>query len=199
VRRTCRRDATLLAELRASLPQVRIDGVTWLWTPGEDPASGRWRVDPDRARLLAPFDPWSGIAAASSCSGAGRTSSRPTRRPPSARSALRAALLWGRGRRLGQRDVPDKAHLRVGIGVIDPGMPRPALSGASTRSLADGRFLGLRPTPCRACGHAGYNSTHSEERCEARVSRPTPTAGPRLGTLKRQRRSPASHQREGHG
>ena len=48
---------TLLAELRATLPQVRLDGVTWLWTPGEDPASGRWRVDPDRARLLAPFDP----------------------------------------------------------------------------------------------------------------------------------------------
>jgi len=47
----------LLAELRASLPQARIDGVTWLWTPGEDPASGRWRVDAERARLLAPFDP----------------------------------------------------------------------------------------------------------------------------------------------
>ncbi|MEA3173605.1 MAG: uncharacterized protein QOF42_1016, partial [Gammaproteobacteria bacterium] len=29
----------------------------WLWTPGEDPASARWRVDPERARLLAPFDP----------------------------------------------------------------------------------------------------------------------------------------------
>ncbi|MFL6697418.1 MAG: DNA glycosylase AlkZ-like family protein [Vitreoscilla sp.] len=48
---------TLLAELRASLPQTRIDGVTWLWTPGEDPASGKWRVDAGRARLLAPFDP----------------------------------------------------------------------------------------------------------------------------------------------
>ena len=48
---------TLLAELRACLPQARIDGVTWLWTPGEDPASSRWRVDPGRARLLAPFDP----------------------------------------------------------------------------------------------------------------------------------------------
>ena len=47
----------LLAELRAALPQAKIDCVTWLWTPGEDPASGRWRVEPDRARLLAPFDP----------------------------------------------------------------------------------------------------------------------------------------------
>lgn len=48
---------TLLAELRTTLPRASIDGVTWLWTPGEDPASGRWRVDPARARLLAPFDP----------------------------------------------------------------------------------------------------------------------------------------------
>ena len=48
---------TLLAELRASLPQAKVDGVTWLWTPGEDPAAGKWRVDPGRARLLAPFDP----------------------------------------------------------------------------------------------------------------------------------------------
>jgi uncharacterized protein YcaQ len=48
---------TLLAELRGSLPQAKLDGVTWLWTPGEDPAAGKWRVDPARARLLAPFDP----------------------------------------------------------------------------------------------------------------------------------------------
>ncbi len=47
----------LLAELRKALPQAKIDGVTWLWTPGEDPAAGKWRVDPDRAALLAPFDP----------------------------------------------------------------------------------------------------------------------------------------------
>jgi len=47
----------LLAELRATLPQARVDGVTWLWTPGDDPAAGRWRVDPERVRLLAPFDP----------------------------------------------------------------------------------------------------------------------------------------------
>jgi uncharacterized protein YcaQ len=32
---------TLLAELRAGLPQAKIDGVTWLWTPGEDPAAGK--------------------------------------------------------------------------------------------------------------------------------------------------------------
>ncbi len=47
----------LLAELRAALPQATLAGVTWLWPPGEDPAAGKWRVDPERARLLAPFDP----------------------------------------------------------------------------------------------------------------------------------------------
>jgi hypothetical protein len=47
----------LVPELRASLPQAVVDGVTWLWPPGEDPRSARWRVAPGRARLLAPFDP----------------------------------------------------------------------------------------------------------------------------------------------
>ncbi|MET0384203.1 MAG: crosslink repair DNA glycosylase YcaQ family protein [Burkholderiaceae bacterium] len=47
----------LVAELRRSLPRTEIDGVTWLWTPGEDPAAAKWRVDGDRALLLAPFDP----------------------------------------------------------------------------------------------------------------------------------------------
>ncbi len=47
----------VLKALRAELPRAEVAGVIWLWMPGEDPASGRWRVDPDRARLLAPFDP----------------------------------------------------------------------------------------------------------------------------------------------
>ena len=48
-----------LAQLRRELPQVAIDGVTWLWPAGEDPCAGTWkrRLDPARARLLAPFDP----------------------------------------------------------------------------------------------------------------------------------------------
>jgi uncharacterized protein YcaQ len=46
-----------VAALREELPQAEVDGTTWLWVPGEDPAAGRWRVDPEKARLLAPFDP----------------------------------------------------------------------------------------------------------------------------------------------
>ena len=45
-----------LAELRTTLPQSQIDGVTWLWQPGEDPASRRW-AHGDQVELLAPFDP----------------------------------------------------------------------------------------------------------------------------------------------
>jgi hypothetical protein len=49
--------AHALRDLRAALPQAEIDGTVWLWVPGEDPAAARWRVDPSRVRLLAPFDP----------------------------------------------------------------------------------------------------------------------------------------------
>ena len=45
-----------LARAKARLPQVRIDGVTWYWPTGENPASKRHAPD-DEVRLLAPFDP----------------------------------------------------------------------------------------------------------------------------------------------
>ena len=57
-RRTCAaRRARCSPSCAPACRRSRIDGVTWLWTPGEDPAAGKWRVDPERARLLAPFDP----------------------------------------------------------------------------------------------------------------------------------------------
>ncbi|TDK24376.1 winged helix-turn-helix domain-containing protein [Luteimonas aestuarii] len=45
-----------LRHAREHLPNVRIDGVTWYWPAGEDPASRRHAVDAS-LRLLAPFDP----------------------------------------------------------------------------------------------------------------------------------------------
>jgi uncharacterized protein YcaQ len=45
-----------LADARRNLPQVRIDGVTWYWPEGDNPASARHATD-ERVRLLAPFDP----------------------------------------------------------------------------------------------------------------------------------------------
>jgi hypothetical protein len=45
-----------LARAKARLPSASVDGVTWFWPAGEDPASHRHTV-PDTVRLLAPFDP----------------------------------------------------------------------------------------------------------------------------------------------
>jgi uncharacterized protein YcaQ len=45
-----------LQRARARLPQTVIDGITWVWPEGENPASRRHTLD-DEVRLLAPFDP----------------------------------------------------------------------------------------------------------------------------------------------
>ena len=49
-----RRAALLRAKAR--LPNVQLDGTTWFWRDGENPASTRHEVS-DNVRLLAPFDP----------------------------------------------------------------------------------------------------------------------------------------------
>ena len=48
-----------LARATARLPSARVDGMTWFWPVGENPASRRHAaaVEADRACLLAPFDP----------------------------------------------------------------------------------------------------------------------------------------------
>ena len=45
-----------LKQARESLPNCRIEGVTWYWPAGEHPVSRRHAPD-DAVRLLAPFDP----------------------------------------------------------------------------------------------------------------------------------------------
>lgn len=45
-----------LARAKARLPSATVDGVTWVWPAGENPASKRHTSD-DTLRLLAPFDP----------------------------------------------------------------------------------------------------------------------------------------------
>lgn len=45
-----------VARAKARPPSTRIDGVTWYWPEGENPASKRHAID-DGLRLLAPFDP----------------------------------------------------------------------------------------------------------------------------------------------
>jgi uncharacterized protein len=45
-----------LARAKQRLPSATVDGVTWFWPAGENPASNRHEPD-DAVRLLAPFDP----------------------------------------------------------------------------------------------------------------------------------------------
>lgn len=45
-----------LKQAQQDLPSSRIEGVTWYWPAGENPASRRHAVD-ESLRLLAPFDP----------------------------------------------------------------------------------------------------------------------------------------------
>lgn len=45
-----------LQRARARLPSAVVDGITWFWPDGENPASKKYSVD-EQVRLLAPFDP----------------------------------------------------------------------------------------------------------------------------------------------
>ncbi len=49
--------AAALARAKARLPHADLDGVTWYWPAGENPASKRHESIEDSVRLLAPFDP----------------------------------------------------------------------------------------------------------------------------------------------
>ncbi|MBL8349384.1 MAG: YcaQ family DNA glycosylase [Burkholderiaceae bacterium] len=51
--------AAALERARQRLPQARVDGITWYWPAGENPASRRHAApaEADAVRLLAPFDP----------------------------------------------------------------------------------------------------------------------------------------------
>jgi uncharacterized protein YcaQ len=138
---------TLLAELRASLPQAKIDGVTWLWTPGEDPAAGKWRVDPDRARLLAPFDPvvWDRRRFELLWGWAYKFEAYT---PPARRTMGHYALPLLHGERVvgwGNATLVDKARLETHVGFVDKASARDAgLASAIDDELARmAVFLGL--------------------------------------------------------
>jgi uncharacterized protein YcaQ len=138
---------TLLAELRASLPQARIAGVTWLWTPGEDPCAGKWRVDAERARLLAPFDPvvWDRRRFELLWGWPYRFEAYT---PAARRTMGHYALPLLHGDRVigwGNATLVDKARLDVGIGLAGQARkPDAALRSALTVELENmATFLGL--------------------------------------------------------
>ncbi|MBQ0933876.1 DNA glycosylase AlkZ-like family protein [Ideonella paludis] len=45
-----------LQRARARLPSAVVDGITWFWPEGENPAARKYSAD-EQVRLLAPFDP----------------------------------------------------------------------------------------------------------------------------------------------
>ncbi len=52
--------AAALKRAKARLPCATIEGVNWLWVPGDNPGAKRYATGPssdDAVRLLAPFDP----------------------------------------------------------------------------------------------------------------------------------------------
>jgi hypothetical protein len=51
--------AAALQRAKARLPNFKIDGITWYWPEGENPAAARHarQAQADEVRLLAPFDP----------------------------------------------------------------------------------------------------------------------------------------------
>jgi hypothetical protein len=66
-----------------------------VWPAARTRESRRWKPDGDACACWPRSTRWSGTAAASNCSGAGPTASRPTRPHPSASSATtRLPLLW---------------------------------------------------------------------------------------------------------
>jgi uncharacterized protein YcaQ len=73
-----------LQRARQRLAHARVDNVEWYWPAGEDPEDA---APDDQVRLLARLIPSCGTGVASSCSGAGRIASRPTRRWRSESSA----------------------------------------------------------------------------------------------------------------
>jgi hypothetical protein len=144
----------LVPELRATLPQAVVDGVSWLWPPAEDPRSARWRVHTGRARLLAPFDPvvWDRRRFELLWGWPYRFEAyTPAARRTMAHYAM--PLLWGdRVVGWGTAMPTAKGGLQARIGLVDPASGRDrALAAAIDEELAGlALFLDLDPR------HAGW-------------------------------------------
>jgi uncharacterized protein len=134
-----------LARSRLRLPSAHIDGTTWYWPAGDNPASKRHALD-DELRLLAPFDPivWDRDRFEAFWGWAYRFEAY-TPAPKRVRGYYALPLLW-RGQVLGWAN----ASVREGVLKIEPGFvsgkpPRdaafkPALAAEAERM---GVFLGL--------------------------------------------------------
>jgi len=139
------RRAAVLARTKARLPSAQVNGLTWYWPVGENPASKRHAVD-DQLRLLAPFDPvvWDRRRFEAFWGWAYRFEAY-TPAPKRVRGYYALPLLW-RGQVIGW------GNLAVKDGVLQPDLGyvagRPPREAAFRRALDDelgrmGRFLGL--------------------------------------------------------
>ena len=123
-----------------------MDGTTWYWPAGENPASRRHARDPGRARLLAPFDPvvWDRRRFEQLWGWAYRFEAY-TPAPQRKLGYYAQPLLWGdQVVGWGNCSVKDGV-LEAGIGVHEARLRRdPALRRALRAELDDMvRFLGL--------------------------------------------------------
>jgi hypothetical protein len=116
---------------RSRLPAAEVGGVEWFWSPGEDPASRRHRVD-DQVRLLAPFDPvvWDRRRFELLWGWAYRFEAY-TPAAKRVRGYYALPLLW-RGRVIGWSNaVQDGAVLRVQFGYVAGPAPRDRAFGGA--------------------------------------------------------------------
>jgi uncharacterized protein YcaQ len=134
-----------LQRARTRLPGVTIDGLTWLWPEGENPASKRWNLD-DELRLLAPFDPvvWDRLRFELLWGWSYRFEAY-TPAPKRKLGYYALPLLW-RGQVIGWGNVGQQdGRLTVDLGFVQGRAPR----GADYRRALDderarlGSFLGL--------------------------------------------------------
>ncbi len=140
----------LVARTRARLPSATVDGSTWYWPAGENPASRRHAGvdDDDTLRLLAPFDPivWDRERFERLWGWAYRFEAY-TPAPKRVRGYYALPLLW-RGRVVGWANATvAEGRLRVEPGYVAGRAPRdaafrPALAAEVARLSA---FLGLAP------------------------------------------------------
>jgi uncharacterized protein YcaQ len=134
-----------LARAKVRLPQAVVDGITWYWPAGENPASKRHTLD-DQLRLLAPFDPvvWDRDRFEAFWGWAYRFEAY-TPAPKRVRGYYALPMLW-RGQVIGWANAAVReGALRVEPGFVSGKAPRdaafkPALRDETER-LSD--FLGL--------------------------------------------------------
>ena len=137
--------ATVL-RAKARAAHALVDGVDWYWPAGETLPGGD---APERCGCWRRSIRWSGIAGASSCSGAGPTASRPTRREAKRKLGYYALPLLWRDRVIGWANLTVVGGaLQARVGYVSGRRPRERAFTAALDAEIDamGTFLG-EPRP----------------------------------------------------